>query len=119
MITAQQKFVRQAPRKVRLVANAVKNLPLEQALKQLAIIERRATLPVIKVVKQAVANAVNNHGVAVKDLILKDILITEGPRYRRFNPVSRGRAHEIKKSTSHIMVRLETQDTKTKENAAQ
>lgn len=109
-IKAQHNFTRTAPRKLRLVANTVRKMPLEQAIKQLAVIERRATLPLLKVVKQAMANAVNNHRLAVSELELVNIRITEGPRYKRFRAVSRGRAHEVKKRTSHITVTLRTKE---------
>ncbi|HYD35270.1 MAG TPA: 50S ribosomal protein L22 [Vitreimonas sp.] len=110
LITAQQKYIRQTPRKLRLVANTVKKLSLDKAINQLAVIERRATLPVMKVVKQAVANALNNHKLQFSDLVLKDIQVGEGPRYRRFRAVSRGRAHDVKKRTSHVTVTLMTRD---------
>ncbi|NCO12629.1 50S ribosomal protein L22 [Candidatus Pacearchaeota archaeon] len=102
-----QKNTRQTPRKVRLVANAIKNLPLEQAIKQLAVMDRRATVVMLKTIKQAIANAKNNHGVDADKLSIKEILVNGGPVYKRFNPVSRGRAHSILKRTSHITVTLE------------
>lgn len=107
-ITATQKYTRQATRKVRLVANTVRKMPLEQALRQLAVIERRSTLVIMKTVKQAVANAINNHGLKFTDLKLENIIVNEGPRYQRMRAVSRGRGHEIKKRTSHITVTLST-----------
>jgi large subunit ribosomal protein L22 len=110
LITATQKYTRQTPRKVRLIANTVKKLPLSKAMEQLAIIERKATLVVSKVVKQAVANAMNNHGYKFEDLELESILVTDGPRYRRFRSVSRGRAHGIIKRVSHVTVTLRTTD---------
>jgi large subunit ribosomal protein L22 len=110
LITAQQKNIRQTPRKLRLVANAVRKMPLSAAIQQLAVIERRATMPILKVVKQAIANAVNNHGLATADLELKDIRVNEGPRYRRFRAVSRGRAHNVVKLTSHVTVTLSTRE---------
>jgi large subunit ribosomal protein L22 len=110
LVTAYQKNTRQTSRKLRLVANTVKGLPLADAVKQLAVIERRATLPILKVVKQALANATHNHGLQVGDLVLDQILITEGPRYRRFRAASRGRAHGVTKRTSHIKVVLRTQE---------
>ncbi len=113
IITATQKFTRQTPRKVRLVANTVKKLPLDQALRQLAVIERKSTLVLLKTVKQAIANAVNNHGLQFSDLKIDNILVTQGPTYKRFRAVSRGRAHEIKKRTSHVTVTLMTQDQAT------
>jgi large subunit ribosomal protein L22 len=107
-IVATQKNVRQSPRKVRLVANSVKKLSLEQALKQLAVIERRASLVVLKTVKQAIANAMNNHQLSFDSLTLKSIEVVPGQTFKRFQPVSRGRAHSIMKRSSHIRVVLET-----------
>ncbi len=110
LITATQKFTRQSPRKIRLVANAVKKMPLDKALQQLALIERRSTLVLMKTLKQAIANAVNNHHVSFKDLSIDTILVNEGPRFRRMRAVSRGRGHEIIKRTSHVVVRLNVAD---------
>lgn len=110
LITAKQTNSRQTPRKVRLIANTVKDLPLEQAMTQLAVIDRRATDVVAKVLRQAVANATHNHGYQLSDLELDSILVTEGPRYRRFQAVSRGRAHGIIKRTCHVTVTLRTKD---------
>ena len=107
-IRAEQKTTRQSPRKVRLVANQVKGLSLEQAFAKLALMERRASLVVIKVLRQAVANAVHNHQLQVEDLEIENILVKTGPTYRRWQPVSRGRAHKILKRTSHIEVILKT-----------
>jgi large subunit ribosomal protein L22 len=105
---ATQKITRQSPRKVRLVANQVKSLALPEVLKQLAVIERRATLVLLKTIKQAIANAQNNHQVAFEDLELKELIVNEGPTYKRFRAVSRGQAHKILKRTCHIRVVLRT-----------
>jgi large subunit ribosomal protein L22 len=110
LIKATQKYTRQTPRKVRLVANTVRKMPLEKALQQLAVIEKKATMVVTKTVQQAIANATHNHGYQLSDLSLDNILITEGPRYRRFRSVSRGRAHGIIKRTCHVTVILKTKD---------
>jgi large subunit ribosomal protein L22 len=109
-IKSVQKYTRQSHRKVRLVANTVRKMPLEQALRQLAVIEKKATDVVTKTVKAAIANAVNNHGYKPSELVLSNILVTEGPRYRRFQAVSRGRAHGITKRTCHVTVILKTTD---------
>lgn len=110
LITAKQSYVRQAPRKVRLVASQVKKLSLEKAIKQLAVIERRATVSILKVVKQAIANATNNLGLNMEDLVLKDIRVSDGPVYKRMRAVSRGRGHRIEKRTCHITVVLEKKE---------
>ncbi len=108
LIVATQKYTRQTPRKARFVASAVRKLSLEKAIQQLSLMERKATLVVLKTLRQALANAKHNHNLGVKDLNLKNILIQAGPTYKRFRAVSRGRAHGIFKRTCHIKVVLET-----------
>lgn len=108
IITATQTNSRQTPRKVRLVANAVKGMKLEAAIKQLSVIERKSSIVILKVIRQAIANAMNNQGLSFDDLTLKNILVTEGPRYKRFRAVSRGRAHGVIKRTCHVTVELES-----------
>lgn len=108
---AVQKYTRTSPRKLRLVANQVKDLSLADAIKQLAVMERRATLPLLKTLRQAIANANHNHGVGVDQLSVQEMVINTGPTYKRFRAVSRGRAHTILKRTSHIRVVLTDQAT--------
>jgi large subunit ribosomal protein L22 len=91
---------------VRLVANTVKSLPLTEAFQQLGVINRQASILVLKVLRQAVANATHNHGLAVDDLVIKSIRVDQGATYKRFRAVSRGRAHSIQKKTCHVMVEL-------------
>ncbi len=105
-ITASQIYARQAPRKVRLVANTVKSLPLADAFQQLGVINREASILVMKVLRQAVANATHNHGLKAEDLVIKSIRVDGGSVYKRFRAVSRGRAHSIMKKTCHVTVEL-------------
>lgn len=107
-IIAEQKTTRQSPRKVRLVADAVRKLPLEKALQQLAVIERRASVVVAKVIRQALANAKHNHRLEANQVELKNIIVNAGPTYKRWQAASRGRANSVYKRTSHIRVILET-----------
>lgn len=108
IIKATQKYTRQAPRKVRLVANSLKKMSVVQAIHQLGVIERRASIVVMKVMRQAIANALNNHGLSLNDLSVRSVQVTDGPYYKRFRAASRGRAHSIYKRTSHVVVELET-----------
>ncbi len=110
IIKAQQKNIRQSSRKVRLVANQVKKLGLQAAIDQLAVIQRRSTLVIMKVIKQAIANATNNMNLAVDQLKLDDIIVSDGPILKRMRPVSRGRGHSIEKRTCHVTVTLSTLD---------
>lgn len=110
IITAQQKNIRQSSRKVRLVANQVKKLELAAAVDQLAVMQRRSSLAILKVIQQAIANATNNNKLAVDKLILSDIIVSDGPVLKRMRAVSRGRGHAIEKRTCHVTVTLKTKE---------
>lgn len=107
IITATQKNTRQTALKVRMVANQVKKLSLKDAIIQLGLIERRASLVILKTLRQAIANATHNHGYSIEELTLKSITVAPGPTYKRFRAVSRGRAHNIFKRSCHVTVEIE------------
>lgn len=113
IIKAEQKNQRQTARKVRLVAEVIKEMDPETAIRQLASMDRRASLAVLKVLRQAIANATHNHGLRFEDLEIADVIINDGPTYKRWRAVSRGRAHTILKRTCHIKVELKTKDNRT------
>ncbi len=96
-VSAVQRFVRRTPRKARLVADSVKGMKVSDALAQL------------KAIKSAAANAEHNFNLNRDDLVLKQILIDEGPTFRRRRPVSRSMAHEFFHRTCHITAVVEDQ----------
>ena len=102
-----QKYLITSPRKLRLVAEMVKKLKPVLAIEQMPFIAKRASEPLMKVIKTAVANA-RNQGASDTDLIFKEIQIGEGPRMPRGRAASRGRWHQYKKRMSHIRVVLTT-----------
>lgn len=112
LIQATQKYTRQTPSKIRLIAHTLKGLSISNAIKKLAGIEKKSTIVLMKVIRQAVANATHNYNLSIDDLIIKSILINEGPMYKRWQAVSRGRAHSILKKTSHVKIILETKGDK-------
>ena len=105
---SEQKYIRISPRKIRLVVKAIKGLSPIQALEYLKFLNKRSAKPLAKTIKQAIANGVNNQKVKEEDLRFSKIEIMEGPTYKRWQPVSRGRVHSIFKRTSHIRVVLES-----------
>ncbi|NMC35623.1 50S ribosomal protein L22 [Candidatus Beckwithbacteria bacterium] len=109
-IVAYQKSIRMTPRKLRLVADSVRSLHPSDALVQLQFIHKRAAKTLYKVLKQAISNAVNNHKLSEQDLVIKHILIENGPTYKRFRAGARGRARSILKRTSHIKFVLEAKE---------
>ena len=106
-ITAKSSSVRVAPRKVRLVADSIRKLSAEDALKALSVINKRGASVLEKTLKSAIANAVNNANVKKEDLVIKAIDVNEGLSFKRFHPSTRGRAHPYKKRGSNITIVLE------------
>lgn len=104
---ARARAIRIAPRKVRLVVDTVRGKSVSQALSILAFTRKKAAHPVQKLLKSAVANAAENHGVNDVDILVIDsITVDEGPTLKRFTPRARGRATPIRKRTSHIHILL-------------
>jgi len=92
---------RHSPRKVRLVADAVRGKGVSQALDILTFIPKRAGLPLKKLIASAYANAGKKEG-----LIVKEISVNAGPTLYRRQPRSRGMANPIRKRTSKVKVVL-------------
>ncbi len=100
------KFQRVSPRKTRLVAQNVKGLPVEEALNLLKFTPNKPAGILFGVVRSALANAANFPGIDVDSMYVKDVVVNEGPTWKRFMPRSQGRAMHIRKRTSHITVIL-------------
>jgi large subunit ribosomal protein L22 len=118
-VQAKARFVRMSPRKVRLVIDLVRGLPVDQALTQLRFLNKGASLPVYKVIASAVANAVHNNKLNREKLFIKTIMADGGPTFNRWRARAFGRAAPIRKRTSHITVILaEKEDDAKKAPAA-
>lgn len=105
-ITAKLNNYRQSPRKVRLVADLIKNKPVSRALAELDFLAKRASAPIKKLLMSAVANAKSNHSLAAENLKVKDITVDAGAILKRIMPRARGSASGINKRTSHITLVL-------------
>lgn len=99
------KYQRVSPRKTRLVAQNVKGLPVEDALNMLKFTPNKPAGVLYGVVRSALANA-SQSNIDVDAMIVKDVIVNEGPTWKRFMPRSQGRAMHIRKRTSHITVIL-------------
>ena len=98
------KNVRVTPRKVRLVIDLVRGLPVKQALGILDNLNRAASEPVSKVIKSAAANATNNFGMDEDALYIAEIYANDGLRMKRYLPRAKGSASGLVKRSSHITV---------------
>ncbi|MFH1186805.1 MAG: 50S ribosomal protein L22 [Candidatus Levyibacteriota bacterium] len=105
-VISKTKSVRVSPRKVRLIAEAVKKMSINDAIKNLEVIKKRGAYPLLKTLKSAVANAVNNAKHSQDTLFIKAIDVVEGPAFKRFHASTRGRVHPFKKRSSHIRIVL-------------
>ncbi|MCL6454768.1 MAG: 50S ribosomal protein L22 [Alicyclobacillus sp.] len=101
---ARAKYIRIAPRKVRLVVDLIRGKNVGEALAILKLTPRGASPVVEKVLRSAIANAENNHNMDVERLFVKEISVDPGPTLKRFHPRAQGRAYSIMKRTSHITV---------------
>ena len=103
---ASHRFCRISPRKVRLVADMVRGVPVEDALATLEFSKRRGAYFLRNVLKSAIANAQEGDA-DVASLVVAETRVDEGPTIKRFQPKDRGRAHPIRKRTSHIHVTVD------------
>jgi len=113
--TAKLRYLRITPRKVRLVVNLIRGEKLEKAQIILNFTQKKAALPVLKLLNQALANAVEkNLKLDKKNIYISKIFVDGGPSYKRTFPRARGRADVILKRTSHITIVLDEIDKKVK-----
>lgn len=105
--TAKLKFLRMSPRKVRLLVDLVRGLKVDKALAQLENNFKVASKPVLKLLKSAIANAEENHGMKEDTLVIKEAFVDGGPILYRWMPRAQGRATPIRKRSAHITLVLE------------
>ena len=102
---AYLKNYRQAPRKVRLVADLIKGKSVAVAQLELMHLAKRAALPMEKLLASAVANA-KVGGADVENLMVKDVQVDKGIVMKRHMPRAFGRASAIHKHSSHVTLTL-------------
>lgn len=101
---AVARFVRMSPRKARQVVDLIRNKDIGEALAILQLTPRRASTVVEKVLKSAVANAENNHGMDPDQLYVAECYVDQGTIWKRMKPRARGMADQILKRTCHVTV---------------
>lgn len=101
---AVAKYIRISPSKVRQVIDLIRGKKVNEATAILKLTPNRATEPVSKVLKSAVANAEHNASLNRDDLIVAAAFVDEGPTLKRFKPRAMGRADRMLRRTSHITV---------------
>ncbi len=107
---ARTKFLRVAPRKVRLVVDQIRGKEVESALNILKFTPKRAAGIVTKVLRTAIANAENTQSVDVDRLYVKRVTVDEGGMWKRFMPRAQGRATRIRKRLSHVTIVIDERE---------
>ncbi|MDQ5927872.1 MAG: large subunit ribosomal protein [Patescibacteria group bacterium] len=103
---AYLKNYRQAPRKVRIVADLIKGKEVSRALLILDTTPKRATRQLTNLVKSAIANAKNNGGISTDGLFIQEIRVDKGLKMRRYMPKAQGRASGYDKHSSNVTLVL-------------
>lgn len=103
-VSATAKYLRGSTRKARLVVQAIRGRPVEEAATVLRFMPQHAARDVARVLKSATANAENNLNLPADELVVLDARADEGPTVKRWQPRAQGRAFPIHKPQTHITV---------------
>ncbi|MCB1055205.1 MAG: 50S ribosomal protein L22 [Acidobacteria bacterium] len=107
--TAKLRYLQASPQKVRLVADQIRGMDVQEASNLLQLSKKSAARHVEKVLKSAVANAENRDDqLDVDRLYVKEVFVDGGPTLKRLRPAPMGRAFRVLKRQSHITIKLET-----------
>lgn len=116
-IEAKLNYLRIAPRKMRLLADLVRGKKVSEAKALLDFSLKKGSEPLKKLLDSAVSNARNNFQLEEDTLYISKIAIDEGPKLKRWRARARGRAAQIQKKTSHIILILKGEKRAVKKQA--
>ncbi len=105
-VTAQLRFYRMGPRKMRLLADLIRGKRALRAATILSVLNKKGAKPLLKLLNSALANAVHNYSLQKEDLIVTTITVDGGPVLKRWMPKAHGRATPVRERTSHIKLTL-------------
>ena len=112
-VQAHLRNLRISPRKVRLIADVIRGMNIDNAKIQLEFINKKSSQPILKLLNSAIANAKHNFNLNENNLYVSKIFVNEGATLKRWIPRAMGRASSINKRTSHITVVLDEIQDKT------
>ncbi len=109
-VKAVAKYIRISPQKVRMLVDSIKGKSVEIGLDKVTFMPQKSAKMLEKVIRSAVANADQNHNIDIDSLVIRNIVVDQGPMLKRFHARARGRGTRILKRTSHITVTLAKQN---------
>lgn len=104
---ASVKYVRIAPRKVKIVIDLIRGKGLDEARSILTFTPKAASSVVLKLLNSAAANAENNLEMDPDTLYVAEVYANQGPTLKRIRPRAQGRAARINKRSSHVSIVLD------------
>ncbi len=96
-----------SPKKLRLIADIIRGMKVDEALAHLAFVSRLAKKPIVKLLNSAIANATNNFNLKRDNLRIKEIKVDMAGMLKRWQYKAHGRATPLRKRNSHILIVLE------------
>ena len=106
IVKAELKFIRLSPTKIRQVLDLIRLKDVPEAEAILLHLDKRPKEYLIKILKQAVANA-KVKGFDKNQLYISKVICDVGPTWKRFKAAAFGRASSIKKRTAHVRMELD------------
>lgn len=116
-VKASLRNLRMAPRKVRLVIDLVRGLPVAEAELRLQFCRQAPARPVLKLLKSAIANAEHNFKLDASSLRIRTITADGGAMFKRTSPRAMGSGVVVRKRQTHINIVLTDEPAKAKANA--
>lgn len=110
---ARLRNVPTSPRKMRLLADLVRGMDVENALNTLKFSPKHNSVPMEKLLVSAIANwRVKNEGVDLADanLFVKTIFVDGGRMLKRMRPAPQGRAYRVRKRSNHITIIVDSRN---------
>ena len=109
-VTAKLMGASISAQKTRLIADLIRRHHVAKALDILRFTPKKGAALMLKLLESAIANAENNHGADIDELIVSDVQVGEGPTLKRISPRAKGRANRISKRSSHIRIVVSNQE---------
>lgn len=114
-VKAKLSNIRMTARKMRLVANLIRGRNTSEAIIVLNHCPKRAAISILQLLNSAISNATNNHQLNGDQLVIKTIIVNEGPTLKRIRPRAKGRAYQVLKRSSHVeMILIDKSEKRSK-----
>ncbi len=106
-VISYSKYLRMSPKKAKFLADSIKKMKPTDAIYRLTFGKEKGFILFAKAIKSALSDSENNYKLDKNSLFFKSLEVGKGPHLKRWQPVARGMAHQIKKRMTHLKIVLE------------